>query len=397
MNRLCIGISFLTFFTIVSITNAYDNKDTHRRITENAVPGAKLDNYLKNSLGLVSGIKEYIREKQIIEWLKEGSYLEDVPACRAVNHFHDPTKLWNASQMSDQPPWLDAWCIDWKPFYSNVTWATGYSDRSLDGLKVALPKTVNAPVNWDSARDYYYKALTMKAKDNREIYFTWTLGAVGQVLHLLQDTTVPAHVRNDFQSHLFKNQSSILGGLFDRYQPYELYVQINPGLVTTAVPVTPSFSVPVRLTDYWDTKDLYNNKQPSISASIGASEFTNANYFSDFTIGNNAPTPEHTFDYPSIGGSGYQICTDYAHDSLTKRKYVSRKPCTQLSEGRTADHFAVASLINPESAIAAATASGNLSSLKLWLDNNVHNTYAKDLLPRAVGYSAGLSKLLLPR
>jgi hypothetical protein len=32
----------------------------------------------------------------------------------------------------------------------------------------------------------------------------------------------------------------------------------------------------------------------------------------------------------------------------------------------------------------------NISNLRLWLDNNVHNTYAKEIIPRAVGYSAGL-------
>ena len=32
----------------------------------------------------------------------------------------------------------------------------------------------------------------------------------------------------------------------------------------------------------------------------------------------------------------------------------------------------------------------NIGSIRLWLDDNVHNTYAKELLPRAVGYSAGL-------
>jgi hypothetical protein len=46
----------------------------------------------------------------------------------------------------------------------------------------------------------------------------------------------------------------------------------------------------------------------------------------------------------------------------------------------------VISLLNDEFAIV----NNDISTLKLWLDNNVHNTYAEELIPRAVGYSAGL-------
>jgi hypothetical protein len=110
-------------------------------------------------------------------------------------------------------------------------------------------------------------------------------------------------------------------------QSSEKYVEINPFLVTSASPVFPSFDPPVRLTDFWDTAG-----NPSSTGSIGLAEFINANYFSDSTIPSNGPTPEHTFPYPNINGSGYRICTDYAHDSLTQRRYISRKPCTALSK-----------------------------------------------------------------
>lgn len=159
-----------------------------------------------------------------------------------------------------------------------------------------------------------------------------------------------------------------------------------------ATPIFPSFGN-TRLTDFWDS-DTYNGSNPSTLNDIGLSEFTNANYFSDFTIPSNGPTPDHAFPYPRISGSNvsgpnYHICVDYVQGSLVKRKYISRKnkgDCPQLSEARSADHFAVASLLNREILIT----DNYISSLRLWLDNNVHKTYAAELIPRAVGYSAAL-------
>jgi hypothetical protein len=63
---------------------------------------------------------------------------------------------------------------------------------------------------------------------------------------------------------------------------------------------------------------------------------------------------------------------------------VSRTPCPV--NGGNVDHFAAVSLINSE----AETSGTNPQIKAVWLDNNVHDSYAHQLLPRAVGYSAGL-------
>lgn len=392
MNKKIVATLAFMIFIISSIADAYDNEDTHRRITKTAISASKLDNYLSQNLGFVKGWEDKIRGNTIMYWLIEGSYLEDIPACRAANHFHNPLLPWDQSYMTDQPSFIDAWCWDWKPLYSNVTWATGYYAPPPDGTKVSFSYFSSYdPYNWDRARDYYYKALTLTAKEDREIYFSLTFQTVGHVIHLLQDVSVPSHTRNDFQSHLYKNNQGFFSryGFFDRYQPYEKYMKINPWLVSVANPAGnfPSFNN-TRLTDFWDTNQ-YTGSNPSTATNIGLAEFSNANYFSDYTIPSNNPTTEHVFPRPSINNAEYQICTDYQHNSSDKRKYVSRKnkgACPPISTERKADHFATASLFNAESAIT----NSNISNLKLWLDNNVHNTYAKDLLPRAVGYSAGL-------
>ncbi|MCI5142717.1 MAG: hypothetical protein D3909_13540 [Candidatus Electrothrix sp. ATG1] len=37
----------------------------------------------------------------IAEWLELGSKKEDDPMCRAANHFHDPWKPWDKSELTD--------------------------------------------------------------------------------------------------------------------------------------------------------------------------------------------------------------------------------------------------------------------------------------------------------
>jgi hypothetical protein len=389
-----------------SVSMSYDNETTHKKITEETVKWSSLDSLLKGNLGIIKGYKEKVNGKTIIEWLSYGSYLEDVPDCRASNHFHDPLKPWSQSYMTDEPWYIKLACFDWKK-YSNVTWATGSLTPPPDGQKASFSKVpAYEPINWDKARQNYYNALISSANNkgayaySRPYYLVETFKALGQVMHLLEDMAVPAHTRNDFRAHLIDKSDAEINSLNPlkwKKQPYEYYVQNHPELVTNpnATPIFPSFSN-TKLTDFWDT-DKYNGSNPSNLSDIGLAEFSNANYFSDFTIyPNNAPTPEHIFPYPYIKESGiyggYQICTDlppapeYGTDLY--RKYISRKikgSCSQITPERKVDHFAAVSLLDEDK-----TNLMSISSLRLWLDENVHKTYANELLPAAIGYSAKL-------
>ncbi len=394
-------IVILSTIAMLSYSDAYDNIITHRKITEKTIDYSTLRNYLKLNLGLPEGYEAKINNKRIIDWLSDGSYAEDKPACRAANHFHNPLLSWDQSYMSDDF-YGDALVIrtfcnstGW-PYTnrkSNVTWATGFLAPPPDGQKASFSQNpLFSPYNWDKARQNYYNFLVSISPQSRELSFSKALSNLGHVLHLLQDVTVPAHTRNDFQSQLFKMNNIYI----DRYQPFEKYVESNSSLITNAnidpIKDSPAFNN-TRLTDFWDT-DSYNGSNPSISNNIGLAEFSNANYLSNYTIPNNNPTPEHIFPYPyirnsNISGSSYQICEDYEADSTIKRKYISRKEkgiCPQLTGERKTDHFALVSVMNAASAIT----NDNISNLDLWIDDNVHKTYAKEILPRAVGYSAGI-------
>jgi Tol biopolymer transport system component len=135
-----------------------------------------------------------------------------------------------------------------------------------------------------------------------------------------------------------------------------------------------------QITDFWDA-NAWTNTSHSLT---GLSEITNENYLSDSTIPSNNPTSDHYYYYPNIATASHQICEDYLPGSTTlSRKYIKR------SDKAGCDHFAFVSMLNPM-LTDNNYLNANISNLHLGLDNNVHETYAKELLPRAAGYSAAL-------
>ena len=177
----------LTFLVFLLFSNnyifAYDGKITHPNITENAIRYTNLENYLTQNLGFPLGTKTILQsgyDKSIVDWLKKGSTDEDSPMCRPSNHFHNPLKPWNESMMSDQPSFVNWRCSSWIPWYSNITWATGYLSPPPDGQKATFnPNPLYAPNTWDNARDYYYNALTFTSTENRESFLAETFKVLG--------------------------------------------------------------------------------------------------------------------------------------------------------------------------------------------------------------------------
>ncbi len=379
---------FVIFTSLILSQSCYsfDDETTHRALTERAADVSIVPDYLKRSMRFPLGLTLLIKNRTITEWLREGSYLEDEPdTCRASNHFHNPLEAWNQSYMSDEPGYISDRCSidEYKTKYSSITWGTGYESR--DGERI---HRIGQRMGWDDARNYFHKALIANIQSEREDYIAKTFQALGQVMHLLQDMAVPAHVRNDFESHMeFIEVNGInIRKWFDNR--FEIYVRGKTGLVASAGVNKPNFLDPksVRLTDFWDTDRFQKGGRPPVKNdfSFGLAEHVNANYFSKYTIPNNNPSVEHRFSSPALSSS-YYICEDYKSNSTKKRKYISRKPCSLPSEERTVDHFAAVSSIDWW-----RVSNENIPSLRLWLDENVHNTYAKELLPLAIGYSASL-------
>jgi hypothetical protein len=100
-------------------------------------------------------------------WIVDGSAFEDYGS-RFRNHFHNP--LTNAG-LSDMFPGKSA--VDWAISDPENEWS------------------------WINARTYFYNALTSETQTARNDQFAKMFRALGQVVHLIQDASVPEHVRND--------------------------------------------------------------------------------------------------------------------------------------------------------------------------------------------------------
>ena len=186
-------ISYLIWLSLTfSTVWAFDDQDTHPRITEKSVSNSNLDKYLNKNLGFTSGSLSIVNGKPIIKVLREGSTDEDSPLCRPSNHFHNPLKPWDQSYMTDQPWWLDLYCSSWNPRYSNVAWGTGYISPAPDGSKITIG---TQQMGWDNAREYYHLALTSQSSADRETNFAITFQSLGQVIHLIEDIEVLDYVR----------------------------------------------------------------------------------------------------------------------------------------------------------------------------------------------------------
>jgi hypothetical protein len=200
----------LTLFFLPAISsNAYDTYNVHPTINENALLQSFTESYLKNQLGLSTGIEEFfIRDsikKTVKEWIKEGGRQEDVPVYRANNHFHDPLRSWNNAGLKGSTLGL-----------SSVIWAQNQNP---------LGYAAGGDWSWTKARGLYYEGLTARDKNIRGQKLADTFRALGQIMHLVADSSVPAHVRNDihvFPLDAFGKEWNI------RWQTYESWAKKQP-------------------------------------------------------------------------------------------------------------------------------------------------------------------------
>ncbi len=404
-------LSFYMLLTIfISVAFAFNDEITHPVISEKALLDSNTleIKYLSKHLMLKNEEDTLINGKKIIEWIHYGAKMEDDPPCRASNHFHNPYLDWNAAGLSDTLPLVNWWCWTTSPYppeeiKSNVTWATGYSDRGYID-----PNSDVAGVNawdWESARNYFYTYLTGLDAQNglrvapdettRNLYLADTLRALGQVMHLVQDTAVPAHVRNDFsQGHTqylpdhepTANPFKWFGNLF------EDYVRFNDGATWfDAEPVGGNF-MSFRITDLWDTNILRADTTPeqlsqvNMLSSLGLAEYTSVNFLSMFTMFN-TDTSDGSLIFPYPKPEHCVIRLEKPKDVLTPhdRLYLAS---WNGHPGETVDKLAVVGYLKHYRDAYFQGISNE--KLPIGIDENCFENYAAKLIPRAIGYSAAL-------
>jgi hypothetical protein len=337
------------------------NQPTHRIINEEAVAGSTLDSLLKIRLGVLQGVRQEFNGRTVTAWAGEGGIRED-DGVRFFRHFHDPLKSWATSGLvflgQHQPSilWMQraTECQDW---------------------------------TWSAARCLFYGALTAASPGERDEAWAETFRAVGQLMHLVVDASVPEHTRNDPHP---------LGGLFGSYEYWAQTQHGRPGSATEAAfikkylegPVLPDLNLlaratnevaaPIPVAHLIDSK-TYRGIDPNatLTAAIGIAEFSNANFFSE--------------------DSGYRrfLAPDYPHPVVERLVPTMRQlPTTQSIRAyykKGADDGLAVDPVLAECALDAAFRDDGIPTPQYkCMDQIVWQQTALAMLPRAVGYAATL-------
>jgi hypothetical protein len=241
--------------------------------------------------------------------------------------------------------------------------------------------------SWRDARRLYYQALVEPNANYREALWANLFRALGQIMHLVVDASVPEHTRNDMHP---------LGGLTST-SSYEYWVsRQHPTPPLEAAFVARFLSAPIgfipdilqllapsgehiarvpvaRLID----ADRYDGSNPGVTVnpadprapvSTGIAEIANANFYS-----------ENTFRgvYPSPTDQGLiRVNLDMPLGHV--RRYLSRPAGLGLLPA------------NPLRAECASDAYGGEPTPYPCMDGVVWNQVAAHMLPRAVGYASGV-------
>ncbi len=362
------------------------NETTHAIINEQAARQSRpnkpgLDQVLKDQLGFPKGIEEVVHGRQVLRWLGEGGIQEDSPLCRTARHFHDPLQPWENAGLRTLNPIIVVPCGG-SSFLSSVHWAQEPN------------QSVGEKGSWQDARRHYLRALTALDPVTRERAFADTFQTIGQQMHLVVDTSVTEHVRND--PHLLE---SVLRAVGQRgHGSYEHWVSDQHGppgsskeqnFITTYLsnPInfdalilqqpTNDSNAPVPIARLIDTNTYTGLASgPNVTKdnpAIGIAEFANANFFSEHTQPGQYPFPDINSLVPS------------EHPApKTGRARAYYKKGSQ--DGVQVDPVLVECVLDE-----VALAEGILDPfVYTCTDENVWAQTAEAMLPRAVSYARGV-------
>lgn len=342
--------------------SAYDIQ-THRELGTLALGMSGVDGVLRSELGAPEGVLASFGGVSVAVIVHDAAGREDIPFWRSLNHFHDPIQPWDSAGLRVGPLQAES-SVRWG---QNPVQASGFGGGTW---------------SWPVARRGYAGALTAASPAEREDLFAQTFRSLGQLMHLVQDSAVPAHVRNDPHPPVLNSDpyENYVGWLREKRQPSFFTMAGNlAGLKREWLPDLlnpplwpPGLAPKARLIDsdnYLGAEtDLLKEKAPA----LGLAEFTSGNFMSSNTRFSEA------YPYPRISSLNPGF---WESEGGWWRRYFSR-----TEHGVSVFHFAAEGLLYE-----------SIRAIYGWplpaaytLTDLVHQDYAQDLLPRAVAYSASL-------
>jgi len=370
---------------------AYKPK-VHKKITENAaIKSTGIESALE-AIGLLPPGTELgevkIKTESLLWWIQRGSGWED-----------NMLLVWGTGED-----------ILYCHFHNPIT-GFGYtaSDGEVRGQSL-IARANDATNEWsyEMAKKLYYAALTgdnneivdsftaMRAgflgdvlsrqtnmsKEDRDQYFAWTLQALGHTLHLIQDASVPAHTRNDLhglweplEKWTNKNRDDLL---YDEegLEPWTFWKQ----------------NLNINVPDVFiDADKLQNATTPPITGlDQGIAEYSHANFLSNDTVFSDG-YPETISTLHDLDGIGMAHLGDVL---FRENKQVGTKMRSFFyvkNETAQIDHFALCGIAWHIKQMEILTGNAPVTGIQYTVnDSEVSKDYAEKLIPRAVGYSAGL-------
>ncbi len=255
---------------------AHDNLTMHPLMSTNAARSSSgLFNFLAEGCGYsLDGTNLFYKDPDgasdkhtPLWWIRAGSDYEDRPSIRGGNHFYDPTKN-PAIGLTDGVG----------GGHPSFIWAT-VETNSL-GLQHSF--------TWLKTRNLEFKALTNSCQSGRETNTAAMLFYLGHIMHLNQDLSVPAHVRNDNHGiDLIRHRMWTEPSGTEHWTNHQQWFTNNPSHSGWSWwQNTAGFQ---KLEDFWNRDMLRTNGVDALKAEargdvhLGLSEFCNGNFFSEET------------------------------------------------------------------------------------------------------------------
>jgi len=349
----------------------------------NAAIGGTLRGYSQGAADLV------LYQRSLLDWLTEGSSLEDgaVIRKRSRHHFYDPTcnfqdfnepgRNAGLDNLTDHPYWW-VYPPTWVNFDLTGQSALAWAKR---GTYEKEPK-INQ-FDWTDCRTYFYRSLTKGKAIHRFEYLALTACSLGHVLHLLEDMSVPAHTRNDF---LFGHyRPPVSGG-----NPLETWVEEQIAANKDELPTnwfSGGWQCQPKCLDkferYWDTNNYTGSYQASgIPSDWGLAECSNYQFLSYSTVFTENDTTRIKYSFPNPAFDHAQT----VHIDTEKYWWGLRSVNYAYRGG-----YGVTHLVRDKYIEAYINGDDDPEVGYTTKDNTIFEDYAAITIPRTIDYTTGLA------
>ena len=360
--------SLTVLLLIIPLLEAYSYETpVHKLITTHAFERLRFGFLAK--LGVAPD--RQVAGRPLLEWMEIGSIEEDDGA-RALNHFFNPVDLAPLT-IGKFPSCAPA------PFSNRADlWAVG--EVSRNDYSIA------------DAKDYYEEAVMGRDPEARDLALKELFLTLGHVVHLIQDMGQPEHARNDIHLKVNNFVDLIVRTIVGERMPsmYEAWALAN----VTAGPSLIDFDgyPTVRLPDYLSYFHTADSR--------GTADFSNRNYltqdtnYGDYTFSFEQPCFQ--FDEPAKRNATLRTFAPVSERVLRPDgaccitrvvdESILKSPVTDRYMG-ISDEDLFHTFV---SALDLETRKYDPSAQFYSLGDSSYSSRASMLIPRAVGYSAGV-------